>query len=110
MCCDTQGFETGIKLSEYTKAHPNLWSGEPVHIAFQCKQNMMNDPYLNALRTVFGYALTCHKAQGGEWDYVYLDIPKSVPALPKPYVYQWVYTAMTRAKRGLYLVDDFWII
>lgn len=74
------------------------------------KQNMMNDPYLNALRTVFGYALTCHKAQGGEWDYVYLDIPKSVPALPKPYVYQWVYTAMTRAKRGLYLVDDFWII
>lgn len=74
------------------------------------KQNMMNDPYLNALRTVFGYALTCHKAQGGEWDYVYLDIPKSVPVLPKPYVYQWVYTAMTRAKKGLYLVDDFWII
>lgn len=74
------------------------------------KQNMMNDPYLNALRTVFGYALTCHKAQGGEWDYVYLDIPKSVPILPKPYVYQWVYTAMTRAKKGLYLVDDFWIM
>lgn len=74
------------------------------------KQNMMNDPYLNALRTVFGYALTCHKAQGGEWDYVYLDIPKSVPVLPKPYVYQWVYTAMTRAKKRLYLVDDFWII
>ena len=74
------------------------------------KQNMMNDPYLNALRTVFGYALTCHKAQGGEWDYVYLDIPKSVPVLPKPYVYQWIYTAMTRAKKGLYLVDDFWII
>lgn len=38
-----KGFETGIKLSEYTKAHPNLWSGEPVHIAFQCKQYMMND-------------------------------------------------------------------
>lgn len=74
------------------------------------KQNMIKDPYLNALRTVFGYALTCHKAQGGEWDYVYLDISKSVPILPKPYVYQWVYTAMTRAKKGLYLVDDFWII
>ena len=74
------------------------------------KQNMISDPYLNALRTVFGYALTCHKAQGGEWDYVYLDIPKSVPVLPKPYVYQWIYTAMTRAKKGLYLVDDFWII
>lgn len=73
-------------------------------------KNMMDDPYLNALRTVFGYALTCHKAQGGEWDYVFLDIPKRVPALEKPYVYQWIYTAMTRAKKGLYVVDDFWVI
>lgn len=38
-----KGFETGIKLSEYIKAHPNLWSGEPVHITFQCKKYMMND-------------------------------------------------------------------
>ena len=73
------------------------------------KQLMMTDPYLNALRTVFGYALTCHKAQGGEWDYVYLDIPRNLPALEKPYVYQWVYTAMTRAKKSLYIVDDFWV-
>lgn len=74
------------------------------------KQCMMTDPYLNALRAVYGYALTCHKAQGGEWDYVYLDIPRNVPALEKPYVYQWVYTAMTRAKKGLYIVDDFWLM
>lgn len=38
-----KGFETSIRLSEYIKAHPNLWSGEPVHITFQCKQYMMND-------------------------------------------------------------------
>ena len=74
------------------------------------KQCMLTDPYLNALRAVFGYALTCHKAQGGEWDYVYLDIPRNVPALNKPYVYQWVYTAMTRAKKGLYIVEDFWVM
>ena len=37
-----KGFETGIRLSEYIKAHPNLWSGESVHIAFQCKQYMLN--------------------------------------------------------------------
>ena len=78
--------------------------------SFAFKQYMMNDQYLNALRAVFGYALTCHKAQGGEWDYVYLDIPKQVPALEKPYVYQWVYTAMTRAKKGLFVVDDFWVM
>ena len=38
-----KGFETGIRISEYIKAHPNLWSREPIHIAFQCKQYMMND-------------------------------------------------------------------
>ena len=70
---------------------------------------MWDDPYLNALRAVFGYVLTCHKSQGGEWDYVYLDIPRNVPGLEKPYVYQWVYTAMTRARKGLYVVDDFWV-
>lgn len=49
--CDTalkplrmlKGFETGIMLSEYLKAHPNLWSGESMRITFQCKQYMMND-------------------------------------------------------------------
>lgn len=38
-----KGFETGIRLSEYIKSRPNLWSGTPVHITFQCKQYMMND-------------------------------------------------------------------
>lgn len=38
-----KGFETGIRLSEYVKEHPNLWSGDAVHITFQCKQYMMND-------------------------------------------------------------------
>ena len=38
-----KGFETGIRLSEYIKSHPNLWSGTPTHITFQCKQYMMND-------------------------------------------------------------------
>lgn len=38
-----KGFETGIRLSEYIKEHPNLWSGDAIHITFQCKQYMMND-------------------------------------------------------------------
>lgn len=71
---------------------------------------MMCDPYLNALRAVFGFALTCHKVQGGEWDNVFLDIPRSFPRREKPYVYQWVYTAMTRARKELYSVNDFYIM
>ena len=74
------------------------------------KDKMLDDPYLNALRAVFGFALTCHKVQGGEWDNVFLDIPRSLPIMEKPYVYQWVYTAMTRARKNLYLVDDFYIM
>ena len=74
------------------------------------RDGLQKDPYLNALRAVYGFALTCHKAQGGEWDYVYLDIPRYFSNQAKPYVYQWIYTAMTRAKKELYLVDDFWVI
>lgn len=74
------------------------------------KEGLQKDSYLNALRAVYGFALTCHKSQGGEWDYVYLDIPRYFPQEAKPYVYQWIYTAMTRAKKELYIVDDFWVV
>ena len=71
---------------------------------------MRNDSYLNALRCVFGYALTCHKSQGGEWDKVYLVVPRGLPYNePRNYAYQWVYTAMTRAKKDLYVIDDYWV-
>ncbi|MGM9740011.1 MAG: ATP-dependent RecD-like DNA helicase, partial [Candidatus Cryptobacteroides sp.] len=75
------------------------------------KDNMRTDPYLNALRCVFGYALTCHKSQGGEWDKVFLMIPRGLPYNnPRSYAYQWVYTAMTRAKKELYVLDDYWVM
>ena len=73
------------------------------------KSMMMSDPFLNALRAVFGYVLTCHKSQGGEWDNVFIDIPRKFSGMRKPYVYQWLYTAMTRARKELYLVYDFWV-
>ena len=72
-------------------------------------QRMMKDSYLNALRAVFGYALTCHKSQGGEWDDVFLDIGKSIQFYNRPAVFQWIYTAMTRARKQLHIVDEWWI-
>ena len=71
---------------------------------------MLGDPFINAIKAVFGYSLTCHKSQGGEWQKVFLDIPRYLPALEKPYVYQWIYTAMTRARQELYVVKDFWLM
>lgn len=68
---------------------------------------MLTDIYLNALRCTWGYAVTCHKAQGGEWDTVLLDMPRNITLNPVKESYQWVYTAMTRATKTLHLVDDF---
>lgn len=72
-------------------------------------QDLMRDPFLNALRCVYGYAITCHKSQGGEWPKVYLDIPRFFSHEPKRETYQWLYTAMTRASETLYVADGFFI-
>lgn len=73
------------------------------------KENMLSDPYLNALKCVYGYAITCHKSQGGEWDEVYLYLDNKIHGLPKPSIYQWWYTAITRAKNNLHIVNDWFI-
>ncbi|MBK9402203.1 MAG: ATP-binding domain-containing protein [Bacteroidetes bacterium] len=55
-----------------------------------------DDPYLGALRLRYGYALTCHKAQGGEWDNIILH-----PWF-KQDDYRWQYTAITRGRKEVY--------
>ena len=73
------------------------------------KEQMFTDPYLNALRAVYGYAITCHKSQGGEWPHVYVDMPRNIILEATSASYQWVYTAITRAGERLFLTDDFFI-
>ena len=63
------------------------------------------DPYLNALQVKFAYALTCHKAQGGQWKAVFVDQGYlKDEQVDKDFV-RWLYTAMTRASEELYLVN-----
>lgn len=71
------------------------------------KDGMLRDPYLNALRATFGYAITCHKSQGGEWNNVYLNIPRRLSCNAREPQYQWLYTAMTRASEKLFIVEEF---
>jgi len=60
------------------------------------------DPYLNALQLKYPYAITTHKAQGGEWKHVFVLMEK---AYGSDELYQrWLYTAITRASGNLYLV------
>jgi len=71
--------------------------------------NMRTDDYLNALRCVYGYVITCHKSQGGEWPQVYLDIPRKLSRRTQSEGFRWLYTAMTRAIDELHIVDDFYV-
>ncbi|MCK6605686.1 MAG: AAA family ATPase [Ignavibacteriaceae bacterium] len=63
-----------------------------------------NDKYYNALRVKYAYAVTCHKAQGGEWDNVIVDCRSSGGYLNQNY-FKWLYTACTRAKKNLFLIN-----
>lgn len=66
------------------------------------KQALFKDPFVNALFVKYGYAVTCHKAQGGEWDEVYVDFDGIDR---KEEGFRWSYTAVTRAKHQLNLVN-----
>lgn len=72
---------------------------------------MRKDSYLNSLRASYGYVVTCHKAQGGEWNHVYLFLDKKMYGfLNTDQLRRWWYTAITRTKEHLYVHDDWWII
>lgn len=73
------------------------------------KELMMKDSYLNCLKVKFGYAVTCHKAQGGEWDDVFLFLTAKMYGMPLDELFRWWYTAVTRAKNNLHLVKEWWV-
>ncbi|MDQ4139279.1 MAG: AAA family ATPase [Bacteroidota bacterium] len=68
-------------------------------------QQLKKNPYLNALQVKFAYALTCHKAQGGQWDAVFVDHGYLKEEVNGTEFARWLYTAVTRAATELYLVN-----
>lgn len=62
---------------------------------------LQKDPYYNAVICKYGYALTCHKAQGGEWDNVFVDMCRFGSTANEDY-FRWAYTALTRASKRLW--------
>ncbi|MBD1260767.1 AAA family ATPase [Maribacter polysiphoniae] len=70
-----------------------------------------NNKYFNALQVKFSYAITCHKSQGGQWNTVFVEQPYLPNGVDKEYL-RWLYTAVTRAKKKLYLIgfkSDFFV-
>lgn len=79
--------------------HPLLRKG-----SLEFKNTLMSDPYFNALRLKFGYAVTCHKAQGSEWNNVFVKCKANQNQLTAAY-FRWLYTAITRTSQRLWLLD-----
>ena len=68
-------------------------------------KKMKEDPYYNALQVKFAYAVTCHKAQGGQWAHVYIDQGYMTDDMLTPDYVRWLYTAFTRATDKVFLVN-----
>lgn len=68
-------------------------------------KKMKADPHYNALQVKYAYAVTCHKAQGGQWKHIYIDQGYLTEDMLNPDYYRWLYTAFTRATEQLYLVN-----
>lgn len=68
-------------------------------------KKLKEDPYYNALQIKYAYAVTCHKAQGGQWAHVYVDQGYMTDDMLTPDYIHWLYTAFTRATERLFLVN-----
>ena len=115
-------FETVLLLDTLTANTPSLayedsnrlyqeiakdYAHLPKYKAFQ---NIKENKYFNALQIKFSYAVTCHKAQGGQWKNVFIEKPWLPDGESIDY-WRWLYTAITRAQEKVYLLgytdDDF---
>ena len=68
-------------------------------------KKMKEDPYFNALQIKYAYAVTCHKAQGGQWQRVFVDQGYMTEDMLGPDYFRWLYTALTRATETVYFVN-----
>ena len=66
---------------------------------------LRQDIYYNALQVKYAYAVTCHKAQGGQWEHVYIDQGYITEEMLTPDYFRWLYTAITRATEQVYLIN-----
>ena len=69
------------------------------------KDEMKADLYFNAFQVKYGYAITCHKSQGGEWENAFVDLQAYMKVLSKGF-FRWAYTGITRSKTNLFVIGS----
>jgi len=93
--------EVMMKLYESIVADPD----DSEQSAATRAANALKSPYFNAIQVKYAYAVTCHKAQGGQWSNVFVDMSYIPPEAMGIDFYRWLYTAVTRATSNLYLLS-----
>ncbi len=86
-------------LVDFTNRHRDLKRGSKEFLL-----ELSQDPFFNALQVKFGYAMTCHKAQGGEWERGVVNFEPRHPGQNRDF-FRWAYTAITRAKKTLLVIN-----
>tara|TARA_B110000977_G_scaffold139806_1_gene177469 strand:+ start:2689 stop:4080 length:1392 start_codon:yes stop_codon:yes gene_type:complete len=98
---DTITLETSsLSYEEYQKLYHEIskdYNGD--------RKKIKEDKYLNALQVKFSYAITCHKSQGGQWENVFVDLGYFKNEMLDLGYLRWMYTAITRASKKLYLIN-----
>ena len=83
-----------------------VWDDYPeIHTKRERMKAVKEDPFFNALQIKYAYAVTCHKAQGGQWQRVFIDQGYMTEDMLSPDYFRWLYTALTRATETVYLVN-----
>lgn len=115
---DNYELEATVLLDTLTSEAPALTHEQQEQFFYQIEEDYQDiplkadrmkairqDQFFNALQVKFAYAVTCHKAQGGQWAHVYVDQGYMTDDMLNPDYIHWLYTAFTRATEMLYLVN-----
>ena len=115
---DNYELEATVLLDTLTSEAPALTHEQQEQLFHQIEEDYQDIPlktdrmkairqnqFFNALQVKFAYAVTCHKAQGGQWAHVYVDQGYMTDDMLNPDYIHWLYTAFTRATEMLYLVN-----
>ena len=117
-------FETVLLLDTVKSESPSLSYEESNRLYMEVQKDYVhetskykkflavkNNQYFNALQVKFSYAITCHKSQGGQWNTVFVEQPYLPAGIDREYL-RWLYTAVTRARKRLFLIgfkSDFFV-
>ena len=93
-----------IPKDEMERFYNRVLASTEGELSFKIKA-AMEDPFYNSLQVKYGYCVTCHKAQGGQWKHVYIDLAGLPPDFSQSDFFRWLYTAVTRAIERIYFIN-----